>query len=157
MSRRPRPSVLRSVVAGCIGLGALTACRAGEASAWDADLAEARSAWASTDVDTYRYVLELRCQVCETEPIPVEVVDGQLVTELPDLPLLDGAPLPVEASFALIADLIADSQPGTVLDVAYDTATGVPTELDADPIPNANDDELGFNVTDLVIGEDVAR
>ena len=58
-----------------------------------------------------------------------------------------GAPIGVEGLFAIVRRAIHGDQ----ATIGYDHATGVPLAMESDPIANAIDDELSFQVTDWTL------
>ncbi|GDX82380.1 hypothetical protein LBMAG42_41910 [Deltaproteobacteria bacterium] len=118
------------------------------------ELATARAAWEGCGYASYSFVLQYLC-FCPEEmagPARITVIDG----------VIDGATYvtsgePVDASFAardvpalfaLIDEAI--TRPADQITVTWDESCGYPTQSYLDYELDADDEELGFSVAELV-------
>lgn len=103
-------------------------------------LAEARSRWTATDIDTYHFTFHDDCGECmPTTPRPITVWDATVY---------DGTQqgIDVDALFELIEAALAD---GRSVDVVYHPELGYPTDLWIDREARAYDGGTHLLVTDL--------
>lgn len=120
------------------------------------ELAVARAAWESCGLDSYSFVLQYLC-FCPEEmagPARITVVDGVV-----DQATYVSSGEPVGASFTVrdvpaLFDLIDEGirRPADQITVTWDEACGYPTQAYLDYELDADDEELGFSVTELVAG-----
>ena len=118
------------------------------------ELATARAAWEGCGYASYSFVLQYLC-FCPEEmagPARIAVIDG----------VIDGATYvstgePVDANFAVrdvpaLFELIDEAirRPADQITVTWDETCGYPTQAYLDYELDADDEELGFSVTDLV-------
>ena len=116
-------------------------------------LDEARAAWASSGISSYRYTITRQCFCVETYigPFTVRVRNGvSTVTRTSDGSevdplILELLPLSAEELFAFVEERQAQAS----FRVTYDQAIGLPLSVWSDPIPEAADDELGIEVRDF--------
>ena len=114
---------------------------------------EARAVWAASGIADYAYTIRRDCFCVETwiGPFAVQVRDGvSTVTRVSDGSevepiILEQLPLSAEELF-LFAE---ERQDQASFRITYDQATGLPLSIWSDPIPEAADDELGVQVSDL--------
>lgn len=115
-----------------------------------ASLTDARARWDRAAIDDYRMVIEVRCFCPFTEPVTAEVRDGQPATiTLPDEAHGDTANLGHDLTVAAVFDAIDAAQAEGDVDVAYDPDLGYPVHAELDPMPNAVDDEITYQVLEL--------
>lgn len=118
-------------------------------------LDEARAVWAASDIGDYDFTITRQCFCFETwiGPFAVQVRDGvSTVTRVSDGSevepiILEQLPLSAEELF-LFAE---ERQDQASFRITYDQATGLPLSIWSDPIPEAADDELGVQVSDLTL------
>jgi Family of unknown function (DUF6174) len=114
-----------------------------------ADLATHEARWRATGIDSYELLISFSCYFCSTPgAVRVSVVDGQVTAAVPaDRALrhvdLSHYPLTIDAVYERARATLAG---GGKVDVLYDEATGVPTTIAFDPVPQAIDDELEVSV-----------
>jgi len=116
---------------------------------------EARAVWAASGIADYAYTIRRDCFCVETwiGPFAVQVRDGvSTVTRVSDGSevepiILEQLPLSAEELF-LFAE---ERQDQASFRITYDQATGLPLSIWSDPIPEAADDELGVQVSDLTL------
>lgn len=119
-----------------------------------AALAAAEARWATLGATRYRFTLVRSCYCLEewTGPFDVTVVDGVAeVTRLGvavDPTIAAALPRTAELLFAHLWAHVDD----TDYRATFDPATGLPLSFWSDPIPEAADDELGLDVSDLRLG-----
>lgn len=116
---------------------------------------QARAKWERLEPRRYSFVLELKC-FCTPEmsgPFAVTVRDGMEVvtregqTVSPEW--LTNVPTTAEELFTFVEE----RQNQKDFRAEFDQATGLPTKVWSDPIPEAVDDELGIIVSRIVIEE----
>ena len=141
--------LLVTVAAVAIGLSwSALAARGGGAT-----VDSPRSVWADQAVDDYRYTVQVGCFCIRemTRPVVVEVADGALLslTYADDGtaadPLLFERFTSVEKLYAVIDD--AAAQNAVQLDVTYDEALGVPTQISIDISQQMADEELYLTIS----------
>ena len=120
------------------------------------ELSSAQARWARVGPDDYRYAVRRRC-FCGAEaigPVRVTVSEGEVAARryvesgepvpealAPLFPTVDG----------LFQILIEAFEGGAFrIDVVYDPETGVPLDVFIDYEENVADEELGFEVTEVV-------
>ena len=120
------------------------------------DLTNARARWARVGPDDYRYAIRRLC-FCGPEaigPVRVTVSAGEATARV----YVDGGePVPgslaplfptVDGVFQILVDAFEDG--AYRIDVVYDPETGVPLDVFIDYEENVADEELGFEVTEVV-------
>ena len=116
---------------------------------------EARAVWAASGIADYTYTISRDC-FCTPEwigPFAVQVRDGvSTVTRVSDGSevepiILEELPLSAEELF----QFAEERQDQASFRITYDQATGLPLSIWSDPIPEAADDELGVQVSDLTL------
>ena len=111
----------------------------------------ARALWEEAGLDGYTMTVSRSC-FCPPEyrgPFAVTVEDGETTGALYDgRPAEVGDPPTVEALFALLAEAYARG--AARVDVTYDPALGYPTSLYIDRDERIADEEVGYEVTDLI-------
>jgi hypothetical protein len=120
----------------------------GDTSAVDA----ATIAWQAAGIDDYVLSLGFLCACSLAGNTVVTVEDGQPVrvqVNGKDVQAADAAPFLLTIDGLLAEARRALVEGGTVA-AQFDPATGRPTRLDIDYLPNAIDDELSIVVTDFV-------
>ena len=116
---------------------------------------EARAVWAASGITDYAYTIRRDCFCVESwiGPFAVQVRDGvSTVTRVSDgnevEPIsLEELPLSAEELF----QFAEERQDQASFRITYDQATGLPLSIWSDPIPEAADDELGVQVSDLTL------
>ena len=117
----------------------------------DGDLDAARARWEAAGWADYRFTLRRSC-FCPspdfTGPFEVTVRDGALASVTLDGAAVDDARgLTVDELFALIEE--AYERDAETVRLAFDEATGAPTELYIDYSTQMADEEIGYTVSDL--------
>ncbi|MFM8915548.1 MAG: DUF6174 domain-containing protein [Candidatus Limnocylindrus sp.] len=117
---------------------------------------EARAVWGASGIADYTYTISRDC-FCTSEwsgPFAVQVRDGvSTVTRVSDgsaviaPTILEQLPLSAEDLF----QFAEERQDQASFRITYDQATGLPLSIWSDPIPEAADDELGVQVSDLTL------
>jgi hypothetical protein len=134
---------------------ALTACSVGQ----QGELDQNRLKWDSQGIDRYRFLLFVSCFCAFTErmPLSIEVRYGEIVS----MAYNDGTPVPADdpemaffSQFATIDRLFdelktGDTAGGDSVKITYDPTYGFPTQVDADPIKDAVDDEFYLTLSDF--------
>lgn len=119
-----------------------------------AELTDAEARWAATGATSYRFTLVRSCYCLDewTGPFDVTVVDGvPSVTRLGvavDPMIAAELPLTAELLFAHLRAHLDDAD----YRATFDAATGFPLSFWSDPIPEAADDELGLDTSNLQLG-----
>lgn len=115
------------------------------------DLGTARTRWASRGYRDYSFTITSLCFCANVHPIRAVVV-GDSVTTAVDLitnqPVDPRLVRTVDQLFAFIQDGIA--RPAAKLEVTYDAQLGYPITINYDGAINAADDEVTYNVRDVV-------
>ena len=142
-------------VAWALGTAATVVVLAGCSAATPTEVAgaaEARQTWASNGVDTYTVTVTSSCgERLLIGRFAVEVVGGAVasLTGL-DEPGRRAAETALSESVPTVADLLdrlASLDAAQVPEATFDVATGVPTQVVFDPLPNAVDDEECYDLT----------
>jgi hypothetical protein len=106
--------------------------------------------WAALGIDDYRLDLGFLCACALPPRVIVEVVDG-----VPTV--TDGAGQPLDADKLamtpvtldqLFAEIRRAQEGGGVVQATFDPATGLPSRLDIDYLPQGIDDELSIVVNE---------
>ena len=120
------------------------------------DLSSAQARWARVGPDDYGYAVRRRC-FCGAEaigPVRVTVVDGVATSRVY---VSSGEPVPeslaplfptVDGLFGILTDAFETG--AFSIDVVYDPETGVPLDVFIDYRENVADEEVGFEVTEVV-------
>jgi hypothetical protein len=115
-----------------------------------ATIESAAVSWAALGIDDYRLDLGFLCACALPPRVIVEVVDG-----VPTV--TDGAGQPLDADKLamtpvtldqLFAEIRRAQEGGGVVQATFDPATGLPSRLDIDYLPQGIDDELSIVVND---------
>lgn len=117
--------------------------------------AEAQRTWTSSGVDSYIVTMTSTCgERLMIGRFEVEVVDGSVTTvtgldgpgrvaaEVPALP-------EVVPTIAELLDRLVSADSKHVPEASFDDATGIPTHVLFDPVPNGIDDEECYDLTDF--------
>lgn len=165
--RRPAMStVLLAAVAATLPL-TLAACQSSPFDPERDRLEDARDRWRSLEISSYSYAYEAAC-FCgptATQPVRVEVVDGEVVSitsietgepAQPAVPAEDPADfLTVEGLFGFLRDALR--QDPASFDASYHPELGHPTSASIDFDERVADEEFAFEVSELSVIEDAVR
>ena len=121
-----------------------------------AGLPEARQAWLASGISDYELAMRRTCGECPPTSalaVVVTVSGGVKTVSLAS----NGEPvesLPrtypdVEGLFRLIEEMVLA---GADVEADYDGELGFPRSISVDPVPDAVDDEFGYEVDDIVVG-----
>ena len=115
------------------------------------ELGVARTRWASRGYRDYSFTFTALCFCANVHPIRAVVVRDSVTTAVD---LVTNQPVDarlvqtVDQLFAFIQDRIG--KPVAKLDVTYDAQLGYPITIEYDGAANAADDEVTYNVRDVV-------
>lgn len=120
-------------------------------------LAQARATWEAQGIESYRFTLVRNCFCLIRGPVVVEVRDGAVesivdadtgepVVGNTQLDEVFGEVATIEALF----DVIADAEGAARLDTEFDPELGYPTTIYIDESEMIADEEMGYEVKDLV-------
>jgi Family of unknown function (DUF6174) len=141
---RPSPFLLTSLLAAALG------CRDVVAPVDRSELDANRQKWAQHGYADYTFTLRMDCFCAINGPVQVVVIadSARQVTMVSTGEVLNAPWIPtIKKLFDFIDQTIA--RPAAVLHVTYDPTLGYPTEIVADPIANAVDDEVTYTVTNV--------
>ncbi len=102
-------------------------------------LATARERWAAQDALDYTFRIRITCYCAHRDPVKVRVRDGKPRGTPARLRRFDT----IEELFRRVGE---ELDRGGDPDVRYAARTGAPRSFDADPAPNAIDDEYAVTV-----------
>lgn len=127
-------------------------------------LGDANVLWSTFDLGTYNYTIRLQGFIPPSwqEPVLVVVQDGVVVDRIYEgiiesldsfLRTLDRLAIAIPSLFSFIANEIDKLEMADVyqLDVTYHPSLGYPTSVYIDPFENALDEQIYFELTNLVV------
>lgn len=120
-------------------------------------LDEARALWSAQGMDDYRFTLVRNCFCLIRGPVVVEVRNGEVVSivdaqtgepEQDNVALTEvfGEVATIQALF----DVVAEAEGAATRDVTYHPELGYPTYIYIDESEMIADEEIGYEVLDLV-------
>jgi len=146
----------RHVVAGLVATAVLASCS--ESLAPEAELEIAAARWAERGGPDYEFVLDRTCECLVVGPVRLTVQDGDVhgaeALEGSSAPGTHPDPEQFPTIDELFAQLRAAAAAGPVrFEVAFDHTLGHPVSVDVDISEQIADEELLFEVRDLVLHE----